>query len=332
MPLHVIILGAGITGLTSALALHRFLPEPKPKITVYEIRATPSTIGGAVNLTPKALRYLDYLGVLDILKSKGQGAECKTIEIFDIYSGKKAAELDFRGPEGRGIGKEKGKEYFARRVMRSHLQQALLQVIEALDEIRVVFGKKVKQIQEVEGKSVELTFDDGDTVSGDLLLGCDGLHSAARSFLVESDRTPKYTGIAVAMVVAKVRSASQLRWHTTGLTRARRGSFMSSHFQENRAEQYIGVVTETIEVADREGWKVRGSDQAAIKADMLDRFKSASMPELEQLIEDAGDWTLYPVYALPSNGKWISPGGRCILLGDAAHAVRPPLPPYRAYR
>ena len=78
---------------------------------------------------------------------------------------------------------------------------------------------------------------------------------------------------------------------------------------------------EVKEVASREGWKIRGSDQKAIRADLVERFRSDGMKGNEELIEDAGEWSLYPIYALPPKGKWISPKSRCILLGDAAHAV-----------
>jgi salicylate hydroxylase len=320
--MQIIIMGAGVTGLTSALALWRHLPDPQLEITIIEIRPAPSNIGGAVNLTPKALRYLDYLGVFRSMVSKGAGAECKTIDIFDIYSGSKTSEVDFRGPEGDGIGKQQDKKFFARRVMRSQLQDALLEAVNTQRNTKIVWGKKVTKIEEpVHGNGVQLVFDDGNEIRGDVLLGCDGIHSGTRSLLVEPDRQPTYTGIAVVMATAKIRPDTQLHWQTTGLTSSRRGSFMASYFDEQRKDQYIAVVMEIAEVRDREGWKIRGSDQNAIKADILDRFKCSTMPELAELAEDAGEWTLYPTHKLPPHGKWTSLRERCILLGDAAHAV-----------
>lgn len=321
--MHIIILGAGITGLTSALALRKHLPEPKPEITIIEIRPAPSNIGGAVNLTPKALRYLDYLGVLRDMVSKGAGAECKVIDLFDIYSGTKISEVDFRGPDGNGIGKQQDKRYFARRVMRSQLQEALLDAVKVQKGTSILWGKKATKIDESQpGSGVRLGFEDGKEIQGDILLGCDGIHSATRSLLVEPERKPAYTGIAVVMGTAKVRPGTQLHWETTGLTNSRRGSFMASYFDEKRENQYIGAVMEIAEVRDREGWRIRGSDQNAIKADILDRFKCTTMPELAELAEDTAQWTLYPVHKLPPHGKWTSPQQTCILLGDAAHAVR----------
>jgi salicylate hydroxylase len=64
-PLQILILGGGIAGLTTALSLTKFSPSPPPTITIFEIRPEPATIGGAVNLTPNALRLLSHLGALD---------------------------------------------------------------------------------------------------------------------------------------------------------------------------------------------------------------------------------------------------------------------------
>jgi salicylate hydroxylase len=54
-------------------------------------------------LTPNALRLLDHLGVLSVIREKKYGMTIDYLEIFDIYSGK-IAENSFQGPEGKGIG------------------------------------------------------------------------------------------------------------------------------------------------------------------------------------------------------------------------------------
>jgi monoamine oxidase len=54
-----LIIGGGISGITAALSLSKI----GIACTIYELRATPATIGGAVNLTPNALRLLEYLDV-----------------------------------------------------------------------------------------------------------------------------------------------------------------------------------------------------------------------------------------------------------------------------
>ena len=59
-----------------------------------------------------------------------------------------------------------------------------------------------------------VTFNDGSEVSGKLILGCNDIHSAAGRF-VDPDRTPIYSGIAVAYALTKVRDSLVLPWKDT---------------------------------------------------------------------------------------------------------------------
>lgn len=102
--MDILILGGGVAGLTTALALTKFAPSGQvPNIRIFEIRPEPATMGGAVNLTPNALRLLDHLGALEIIRERKYGETINAVEVFDIYGGK-IAESSFRGPEGKGLG------------------------------------------------------------------------------------------------------------------------------------------------------------------------------------------------------------------------------------
>lgn len=87
------------------MALAKFSPSTAPaNIKVFEIRPEPGVIGGAVNLTPNALRLFDRLDVLPIIKEKHYGMEIDAIEVFSTYAAEQLGESSFAGPDGKGLG------------------------------------------------------------------------------------------------------------------------------------------------------------------------------------------------------------------------------------
>jgi 2-polyprenyl-6-methoxyphenol hydroxylase-like FAD-dependent oxidoreductase len=301
---HIVIIGGGISGLASALALHAL----GISCSIYEVRAVPSTLGGAVNLTPAALRCLDHIGVLKHLQ--GKGGTTRAIEIFSTLRGVRLGELSFRNVDKIG--------YHALRILRAELQQGMLSALEEAD-LKVEYGKKLVDVRET-AESVEANFEDGSVATGDILLGCDGIHSIARTKLVESDRIPVYSGVAVAYGLLPASSVSSpIHFEDCSVNSSRRGTLLAVFCDPAKQRLYFAAVMEMKEQANREGWKVKGSDQDSIRMEILSRFGDSKMVCLREMIENVEDLFLFPVYTLPPGGKWSSE--RVLLLGDAAHAV-----------
>lgn len=301
---HVLIIGGGISGLASALALHAL----GISCSIYEVRPFPSTLGGAVNLTPSALRCLNHIGVLKHLQ--GKGGITRAIEIFSALSGKQLAELSFRNVNKIG--------YHALRILRAELQQGMIDALEEAN-VRVLYGKKLVNVIETTN-SVEAIFEDGSVTTGDILLGCDGIHSITRTKLVEPERIPVYSGVAVAYGLLSASSVSSpIHFEDCSVNASRKGSILAAFCDPSKERLYFGAVMEMKEQADREGWKVKGADQDSIRKEILSRFGDSKMTCLREMIENVEDLFLYPVYTLPPCGKWSSE--RVLLLGDAAHAV-----------
>jgi salicylate hydroxylase len=322
-PLNIIVLGSGIAGLGACLALSRFLSDP-PTIRIYEVRPQPSTIGGAINLTPNALRCLSHLGVLDVLQSRQCGASISQIAVFSAHTGSSLGKVDFsnsRDGKGPGFGTPPFK---AIRITRADLLSALLETISTYPNITLHYSSRAIALSE-SCSTATVTFADGATASADLVLGCDGIHSAARCF-VDPDRTPTYSGVAVAYGFAKGISDLTFPWQDTCLTSSRYGSLMASYYQPDRQNMYVAAVMETDEVGSREGWQVKGADQLKVREDIEMRLSQNHVPGMTELVKRTEDWFLYPVYKLPPKGKWCT--DRIMLLGDAAHAVSVRSPPF----
>lgn len=311
-PLNILILGGGIAGLTTALALTKFAPKDQiPRISIFEIRPEPAVIGGAVNLTPNALRMLDYLGALPIMKERDYGKTIDYLEVFDVYSGK-LAESSFRGPDGNGIGNP---PYKALRITRGDSLKAVLAAVEACPNITMTCGKRTVKIDE-QKDSVTIHFEDGGSATGELLMGCDGIHSVTRLKHVEPERKATYSGVANAFGFAPIDKDFKVHFECTAINFARRGMLLTSFFNSKQDSVYVGALMQVEDVGSRDGWKSVGADADKTRQQLLDRFGDAKIPCIVPLIEKAQDFFLWPVYTLSKHGKWST--DRVMLLGDAA--------------
>lgn len=321
-PLRITILGGGIAGLTTALSLTKFAPPdgPPPLITIYEIRPEPATIGGAVNLTPNALRLLAHLGALQEIQAADYGAPCPAVEVFDLYSGAKIAESSFRGSEGKGLGEP---PYRALRITRGEALKGVLAAIAKHANISLVCGKKTTRIDEADA-GVTLTFADGTTASSDILLGCDGIHSVTRLKHVEPERKATYSGICNAFGFSPLEKHQQPHFEASAMNFARGGMLLTSFHSPAKDSIYIGALMQVpleTSLQSRDGWKARGADADKTRADLLKRYEGAKEPAIKEWLASAQDLFLWPVFTLSKHGKWATE--RVMLIGDAAHAMPP---------
>jgi 2-polyprenyl-6-methoxyphenol hydroxylase-like FAD-dependent oxidoreductase len=124
----------------------------------------------SVNLTPSAMRCPNLLGILDKLKISQAGCEVNSIQLFSLHTGSSLGTIDHAGNDGTGHGGYRGW-----RVMRSDLLQAVLVVAQSMDNVHIVYGNKVPGLEDTP-KAVKVKFEDGTDATGDLVLGCDGIH------------------------------------------------------------------------------------------------------------------------------------------------------------
>lgn len=307
-PVKILIIGGGVAGIASAIAISKAF-STQLEITVFEIRDQPGNIGGAVNLTPNAVRCLDLLGVLDVLQTRKVGCEIRSIQLFSLHTSASLGIIDYDG-DGNGFGGYRGW-----RVMRSELMKAMLDVAQNMG-IQINYGKKLTALDE-DSQSVMAKFGDGTEATGDLVLGCDGIHSATRMH-IEPSRVPKYSGISSAYGFTK--SDEKLFFKDTALSMSRSGALLTTYCDHTRNRVYVAAMMESKGEISKEGWRAMGKDQEAVRENILKRFEKSELPNMSRLVQNADEWFLYPVYILPPDGIWST--GRVLLLGDAAHAVR----------
>nr|WP_254599237.1 FAD-dependent oxidoreductase [Burkholderia lata] len=186
--MDIAILGAGVAGMSTALALCR----QGHRIRLYERRPSETTTGAGVVLWPNAGFVLEQLGLLpDIVEVSGHlramrcmdrdGTPFKRFEI---------GELD------RRMG------FPTRSILRRDLQAVLARHV-AAHNIEVCFGHRATAIDTgTDGRAV-VHFDNGAAIAPDLVIGADGrMNSVARHYVV-GDAAPVYQGFVNWIGVAQ---------------------------------------------------------------------------------------------------------------------------------
>ena len=173
--MKVIIIGAGIAGLTLGLACQRAGMEVKIIEKAQELR----TIGGGILLWPHGLHYLQQLGLADCLQTSWMSVR----------------GMNICNHSGQYIYREEHAELYSLLdgeilpIDRSQLQQLL---VAQLAQDTLTLGKACSKVEN-HADHVRVFFADGSEESADLVVGADGIHSAVRQAVFPHAK-PAYSG------------------------------------------------------------------------------------------------------------------------------------------
>jgi len=305
----VLIAGAGIAGLTLAIALARrgissHLYEQAPQLEAF---------GAGLQLSPNASHVLARLGVLSGLRP--QAVQPQAVRLRDASTLRLLTSV----PLGQEAERRWRAPYLV--VHRADLQQALLAEAATWAEIELTKGMQFTALAAYAGGGIDARFIDqgGKTreVQGALLVGADGVWSKVRRNVPGS---------------AQSRFSGQIAWRTTIKIDSEAGSafcgladtdcvtaFLHGDFHlvayPLRAGAEINLVAFTPAERIAEGWAIHADPSILLQA------VGRSAPQLARLVEIAGPWTAWPLHTVDPKGRWTAPG--IALIGDAAHAVTP---------
>lgn len=292
--MKAIIIGGGIAGLAAARGLQLLNWEVK----IYEQAPELTPAGAGIVLSANALKALQAIRLYDPVVAKGN-----PIDKFDI--------LDEKGntltSTNHLLLSKKFGHVSGITLHRRELQEVLLS---QLSSLTVQTGKQCRSINQTP-EGVEVEFNDGELVQADILLGCDGIHSAVRENIFPGSQK-RFAGYTCWRGVASSRPASQHpKQATESWGRGRRFGIVP--LTENRV--YWFACLNTPLARDPKLAKMDLNDLQQIFTDFHEPVKEVlqKTPPEALLLNDIMD--LKPI---PSFSK-----GRVVLLGDAAHATTP---------
>lgn len=295
--LRIAIVGAGIGGLTLALALR----EKGIECTLYEAASELREVGAAVGLSAASTRFfIDQLGLGGPLEERWY--EVQALVYRDGRDGRKIAEhrFDYRARYGAPwVG-----------IHRVDLQVVLTGAV-GMDAIQL--QKRLVNIDD-SGNEAVLHFTDGTSTTADLVIGADGARSTVRRLLLGYDDAlysgaSAFRGIVPPEMMPSMPDPEAIQfWMGPGQH--------CLHYPINsEGDHNFFLVERNPSPWPHKAWIAPSNDE-----EKLARFGDWD-PAIVEMVSAVSCTERWALFHRPPLSRWSK--GRITLLGDAAHAMVP---------
>lgn len=292
----VVIAGAGIAGLTCALAL----AQRGHSVKIHDVFDEPEEIGAGIQVPPNAWRVLDALGLADALSL--ESILFTTICLIDAQSGNIELQLPVNNdPRSRT-------KFVA--MQRAQLHLLLWKAVNENPLVETATSCKVQgAVERPDHVEIICETPHGEHVEkASVLIGADGIWSNVRQY-VRGSLPPLPTGrIALrAMVPSRFDNSEP---HVTAWM-GPKCHVVTYPVHTGATHNIVAIVNGTADPGD---WTQKNMGQ-------LPQDLAVTLSHLTQLEIDKVEFTQWPLYAVAPDGAWHS--DRICLIGDAAHGMEP---------
>ena len=298
--MKIAIVGGGIGGLTTALALSQNAHD----ITVFERSAGIREIGAGVQISPNAGRLLHSLGLGAAYSEISVNPHRVVLRRWEDDSIIRATDLDESFLSQHQV--------LLANVARNELVEILGSAVAARANVTLKFSTHVVSVEPGDSSS-EVIFADGSSQSFDIVIGADGIHSIVRPCVGGMDK-PRFSGSAAYRALVPRSAVEDLPIDVTN--RMGPDRHVVSYFI-GRNRSHLNLVC----ISPEDSWETESWTEQGTMEDLYSRFEGWSsdfLSLLGRIEEPIFRWALYDREPLEQWGI-----GTTTLLGDACHPMLP---------
>ena len=293
----IAVVGAGIGGLTAAVALR----QAGFDVHVYEQALELTEVGGGINMGPNATRILYRLGL-------GPALDREAVRPVSTHQR--------RWQDGRTLQRAplnpRCEELYGAPHLTVHRADLLAIIASGFPAERIHLGHRLVGLAD-KGDRVEAWFENGARIGVDVLVGADGIHSAVRAALL-GEEAPRFAGCVAYRGLVPADRIADLGLELGSQSWVGPGGHLVHYFvSRGRLLNFVGWTEH--DTWNREDWTDRATVARALAA-----FQGWH-PQVLRIIAAADTcfvWALFDREPLP---RWSV--GRATLLGDACHPMYP---------
>ncbi|CAM0674967.1 FAD-dependent urate hydroxylase HpxO [Acinetobacter baumannii] len=292
--MNVVIIGAGMGGLTTGIALKKFGHQ----VRIFEQTEKILPVGAAISLWSNGVKCLNYLGLTD--KIAKLGGQMDDLAYVDGLTGDVMTQFSLLP-----LIEEVGQRPYP--VARADLQNMLM---DEFGRDQIYLGKKMVRLED-KADYVEVHFADGSSTQADLLIGADGTHSLTRTYVLGQQVQRRYAGYVNwnGLVEISEDLAPAQQW-TTYVGEGKRASLMP--VADGKFYFFLDVPLPAGLDNNRDDYKK-----------LLKQYFVDWCQPVQQLIErlDPQKTNRVEIHDIEPFTQFYK--GRVVILGDAAHSTTP---------